>query len=107
MLTLVGQRDSFVIALGAVNSNAIQAQGGINGACMVYGINTTDGVITYKYQVSADGANWVDLVDAAAAAVIPPLQGKGKMLNDVSVYTRIVASAPVTAIRTWHVSSEL
>lgn len=107
MLTLVGQLNSFVIPIGTANSNAIQAKGGINGATMVYGISVTDGVITYKYQVSADGVNFVDLVDSAGAAIIPPLEGKGKALNDVAVYVRIVASANVTANRTWHVSAEL
>lgn len=108
MLTLVGQLESFTIAVGADTSNAIQAKGGINGATMVYGKKVTDGAITYKYQVSADNIDWFDLVDSAAAAVVPPLEGKAKALNDVAVYTRIKASANVTvAPKVWHVSAEI
>lgn len=108
MLTLVGKLESFIIAVGAAVSNSIQAKGGINGATMVYGKTVTDGAITYKYQVSADNIDFFDLVDSAATAVIPPLEGKAKALNDVAVWTRIKSSANVTAVdKVWHVSAEI
>jgi len=107
MLTLVSALEPFVIANGTSTSNAISAKGGNNGNMMVYGKTVTDGVITYKYQVSTDNVDWFDLVDSAANAVIPPLEGKAKMLNDIAVYVRIKSSANVTAERKWYVSAEI
>lgn len=108
MITTVAQYLSLTIAVGAVNSNAITAKGGVNGGTMVYGKTVTDGVLTYKYQVSANNIDWMDLVDSAAAAVIPPLEGKAKMLNDVAAFVRIVASGAVTAVpKVWHISAEI
>lgn len=103
----IWQVESFIIANGATLSNAVGSKGGMTENLMIYGSNVTDGVLTFNYQVSPDGINWFDLVDAAAANVIPPLQGKAKDLPYISPFIRIKASAVTTAIRTWNVTAEI
>lgn len=98
---------SLVIPNGSNVSNAVTARGGHNGDMMVYGKTVTDGAITYIYQVSDAGTDWYDLVDSAAAAVIPPLENKAKVVEQVGVQLRIKSSANVTAARTWKVSAEI
>lgn len=104
---LVGERQDFVIPLGSQNSNSIRAAGGNNGSMMVYGRDTTDGAITYAYQVSPNNIDWYALQDAAGAAVTPPTTGNAKSLDYIAGYYRIRSSAPVTANRTWDVTAEL
>lgn len=106
---LVGPEEPFKIPNGQSVSNAIKAKGGNNASLMVYARNATDGAITYNYQVTDNVGvgNWYDLVDAAAANIIPPLTGKAKALNEPAAAYRIKASAPVTADRFWDVTAEL
>ncbi len=108
MPELLGQIENFTIAVGADVSNAIRIKESIYTGLLVHGKVVTDGAITYKYQVSPDNTDWYDLVDSAAAAVIPPLEGKAKTLEDIAVYTRIKSSANVTAVpKVWEVSAAL
>lgn len=103
----IGQVENLAIASGGTLSNAIGSKGGMTENLMIYGSNVTDGVLTFNYQVSPDGVNWFDLVDAAAANVVPPLQGKAKDLPYIAPFIRVKASAVTTAIRTWNVSAEI
>ncbi len=95
------------IIVGAQVSNALRSNNLFDNSVMVYGKTVTDGVITYKYQVSPDNVTWFDLVDDTATAVIPPLQDKAKQVDQgMFVYIRIASSAPVTAVnKVWNTSA--
>lgn len=102
---------------GQVNSNVIKAREVYEDAdsLVLYGELVTDGAITYKIQATHDpdaaAPVWADLKDAAGAAVALPIQGEariygyggGAMLMATGGL-RVVASAPVTADRFWHMT---
>lgn len=106
-LNLVGKVEDLVIPSGSNTSNVIKSKSGHNQNIMLYGINTTDGAITYTIEVSSNGTDWVTLTDSANNNIVPPLTGKAKQLSESAVQLRIKSSANVTANRTWHVSAEI
>lgn len=96
-------------------SNAIKCNEVFEDAesIILYGRNVTDGVLTYKIQVSPDeGSTWYDLETAAAAVVAAPnITGKARhyaaSLDNwwgTATQMRIVSSAVVAADRFWEVT---
>jgi hypothetical protein len=80
---------------------------------MLYGLLTTDGVITYTLEVNPDAkatnasAGWATLqIGDPAGDAVPPLQGKARFYSELAapMAFRIKASANVTADRTWNAS---
>lgn len=106
-MQLVGKIENIVIPNGANVSNVISAKAGRNSNLMLYGIDTTDGALTYTIEISADNTNWVTLIDSAGANVTPPLTGKGKDIPTQPAFLRIKSSGNVTAPRTWHATAEI
>jgi len=110
-----------VIPNGLSDSNILKAREVFEDAeaIMLYGLNVTDGVITFTIQITNN-------IDAAAptfftlqtppgapADIAPPLQGKAFTLTRGEAAAmfaadafKIHSSAPVTAIRTWNVSKQ-
>lgn len=104
----VGLIGAVTIPNGGTNSNAMTAKEGYNVEVLLHGRSVTDGAITYKVQSSPDGGTtWYDLVDDAAAAVVPALQGKAKRIALLTDTWRIQASGAVSADRIWDVTGEL
>lgn len=90
-----------------LNSLAFNDADGI----MLYGLLTTDGVITYSLEVNPDAravagsAGWATLqIGDPAGDAVPPLQGKARFYSELAAAMafRIKSSAPVTADRTWN-----
>jgi len=82
---------------------------------IIYARNATDGVLTYKIQVSPDdGTTWFDLEDAAAAVIAAPnVTGKARhytpSLNNwwaAATQMRLVSSAVTTGLRTWDITKQ-
>lgn len=87
-------------------------------AVILYGRNVTDGVLTYKIQVSPDMdiavPVWYDLEDSAATVVAAPnITGKSRVYSSsltnwwgAAEGMRIVSSAVVTADRIWEITKQ-
>jgi hypothetical protein len=108
------------IASGQTNGVPIKANEVFEDAVsiLVYGRNVTDGVLTYKIQVSPDmdaaTPTWYDLEDAAAAVIaLPNITGKARhytpSLNNwwgSATGMRAVSSAVTTADRFWEITKQ-
>jgi hypothetical protein len=105
------------IASGQVNGVPLKHNEAFEDAVslIIYARNATDGVLTYKIQVSPDdGTTWFDLEDSAAAVIAAPnVNGKARhytpSLNNwwgAATQMRLVASAVTTGIRTWDVTKQ-
>lgn len=108
------------IVNGQVNGVPIKANEVFEDAvsAIIYARNATDGVLTYKIQVSPDmdaaAPVWYDLETAAAAVVAAPnVTGKARHYTPsldnwwgAAAGMRLVASAVTTADRFWEVTKQ-
>lgn len=73
-----------------------------------------EGLLTYQWQRSADGANWTDIADATAASYVPPITELGTVyyrcvavntLNGVS--EKAVSEAAMIVVKTFNSDTSL